>query len=660
MRQIALGNPIQEANQMNVNPDLERTYLAEELRLLGEVLEAVASSANLYDVIQTVGYGIKNLLPSQRWQTISLALLNDQDLSLDLYQIHGQPTTSYWSNVRKGTLTAGRDLGVEVEFLAGGAAAQAEMLEQGIRQQVHGIAVAPIDAAGLEPLICRARQANIPVVTYDTPPVAGSQSIVYIGTDNVAAGQLAGEVMLQLLPKGGLVAASADSLHANNGCQRIRGFSQAVVDTSILMLPPFDDGYDAALGEQRAAAVLAQHPHLAGAFGACGANAPAWGKAIKAAGLSEHVKLVGFDVGADTIALLKEGTAQAVIAQREYDMGYRSVLTLCQLITGGVESTLAQLPPTRMVDTGVDVVTLGRTPWSIALADYITRVAAARLREPAIRQAVARYGQPIKVLVIGMADRSKIDTTQQRLLVHPDSLMAEIITTEQSKVINPFTPDADHYADTQLAREKNVHTLVSIPLIGRGKVLGAIYLESEVANACTSAGLAMLERIASAVSVMIANALLFGQLVERTRELETAYQRQERMFQTISELSSPVAPITRGILVLPLVGTIDSNRTGRIMETLLQEISARQAQVVLIDITGVSVVDTYVANHLLQAAQAVRLLGAEVVLVGITPVVAQTIIALGMDLGHLTTRADLEGGFTYALSRMKGRLVFVQ
>jgi anti-anti-sigma factor len=153
---------------------------------------------------------------------------------------------------------------------------------------------------------------------------------------------------------------------------------------------------------------------------------------------------------------------------------------------------------------------------------------------------------------------------------------------------------------------------------------------------------------------------LFGQLVERTRELETAYQRQEWMYQAISELSSPVAPITRGILVLPLVGTIDANRTGRIMETLLQEISARQAQVVLIDITGVSVVDTYVANHLLQVAQAVRLLGAEVVLVGITPAVAQTIVALGMDLGHLTTRADLEGGFTYALSRMKGRLVFAQ
>jgi ABC-type sugar transport system substrate-binding protein/anti-anti-sigma regulatory factor len=654
---LIFGYPFQETNQMQVDADLERTHLAEELRLLEEILEAVASSANLGDVIQTVGYGIKNVLPSQRWKTVSLALLDDRGLALDLYQIHGQPTSSYWSNVRKGALTAGRDLGVEVEFLAGGAAAQAEILEQGIRQQRHGIAVAPIDAAGLEPLICRARQAGIPVITYDTTPVADSQSLVYIGTDNVAAGRLAGDVMLRLLPEGGLVAASADSLQANNGRQRLQGFSEAVSGTLITMLPPFDDGYDAALGELRAAALLSQHPQLAGSFGACGANAPAWGKAIKAAGRANQVKLVGFDVGADTIALLKAGTLQAIIAQREYDMGYRSVLTLCQLITGDVESTLARLPASRVVDTGVDVVTLGRTSWSIALDNYIARASASNLREPATRQAVAHFGQPVKVLMIGMADQSETDTAQQRLRLHPESLIAEIIATQQSTIIDPFAPDAAQYADAVIARQKNVQTLVGVPLIGGGRVLGALSLESEIAEACTSADLAVLERIARSVSVIIANALLFGQLAERTRELQTAYEHQELLLRTISELSSPVAPITSGILVMPLLGAIDSNRTGRIMETLLSEISARQAQVVLIDITGVPVVDTHVANHLLLAAQAVRLLGAEVVLVGITPVVAQTIVALNVNLDGLTTRADLESGFTYALSRMKRRIV---
>ncbi len=654
---LTVDNPLSETNQMHADADLERTRLAEELRLLEEVLEAVASSANLYEVIQTVGYGIKNLLPSQHWKTVSLALLDDRGLSLDLYQVQGQPTSSYWSNVRKGALTAGRDLGVEVVFLAGGAAAQAEIFEQGICQQMHGIAVAPIDAASLEPFIARARQAGIPVITYDTPPVADSQSLVYIGTDNVAAGRLAGEVMLRLLPEGGLVAASADSLQANNGRQRIQGFSEVFSGTPITMLPPFDDGYDAALGEQRAAALLSQHPQLAGSFGACGANAPAWGKAIKAAGRTNQVKLVGFDVGADTIALLKAGTLQAIIAQREYEMGYRSVLTLCQMITDGVESTLARLPASGILDTGVDVVTLGRTSWSIALDKYIITASTSTLREPAARQAVAHFGQQIKLLMIGMADQSETNTAQQRLPLHPESLIAAIIATEQATIIDPFDPDAARYADAAIARQKQVHTIVAVPLLGRGKVLGALCLESEVDEACTSADLAVLERIARSVSVMIANALLFGQLAERTRELQTAYEQQQLLLRTIRELSSPVAPITSGILAMPLLGAIDSDRTGRIMETLLSEVSARQAQVVLIDITGVPVVDTHVANHLLVAAQAVRLLGAEVVLVGITPVVAQSIVALNVNLEGLTTRADLESGFTYALSRLKRRIV---
>jgi anti-anti-sigma regulatory factor len=240
--------------------------------------------------------------------------------------------------------------------------------------------------------------------------------------------------------------------------------------------------------------------------------------------------------------------------------------------------------------------------------------------------------------MIGMADQSEIASAQQRLPLHPASLVAEIMATEQSTTIDPFTPDAAHYSDAEIARQKNVHTIVGVPLIGRGTVLGALCLESEVAEACTSADLVVLERIARSVSVMIANALLFGQLAERTRELQTAYEHQEHLLQTISELSSPVARITSGVLVMPLLGAIDSNRTGRIMETLLSEVSVRQAQVVLIDITGVPVVDTHVANHLLLAAQAVRLLGAEVVLVGITPVVAQTIVALNVNLDGLTTR----------------------
>ncbi|MBV9790016.1 MAG: STAS domain-containing protein [Chloroflexi bacterium] len=117
----------------------------------------------------------------------------------------------------------------------------------------------------------------------------------------------------------------------------------------------------------------------------------------------------------------------------------------------------------------------------------------------------------------------------------------------------------------------------------------------------------------------------------------------------LRELSTPLMPIHQGVLVLPLVGQIDPRRASQVMETLLEGISAQSADVVIMDITGVPVVDTQVANYLIQAARAARLLGAKIVLVGIGPEIAQTIIQLGVDLSDITTRANLESGINYAL-----------
>jgi rsbT co-antagonist protein RsbR len=123
---------------------------------------------------------------------------------------------------------------------------------------------------------------------------------------------------------------------------------------------------------------------------------------------------------------------------------------------------------------------------------------------------------------------------------------------------------------------------------------------------------------------------------------------QQRLLETIQEMSVPVVPVMEGIIVLPLVGTIDSKRAGRVVEALLAGIGAHRAQVALVDITGVPVVDTQVAQLLMEATTAARLLGTQVVLVGIRPEVAQTIVGLGIDLAEIVTRADLQGGVEYA------------
>lgn len=132
------------------------------------------------------------------------------------------------------------------------------------------------------------------------------------------------------------------------------------------------------------------------------------------------------------------------------------------------------------------------------------------------------------------------------------------------------------------------------------------------------------------------------------REQTLAYQGQ-----LIQELSTPIVPIFEGVLVLPLTGAVDSRRATQIMEAALEQIVISRADVLILDITGVPVVDTGVANYIIQMARAVNLLGAQVVLVGIGAEIAQTIVQLGVELRNIITRSNLQAGIEYAL-RQRG------
>lgn len=117
----------------------------------------------------------------------------------------------------------------------------------------------------------------------------------------------------------------------------------------------------------------------------------------------------------------------------------------------------------------------------------------------------------------------------------------------------------------------------------------------------------------------------------------------------LQELSAPLIPVIDRITIMPLIGTIDTDRAKLIMENLLEGVIRHNAEVVLIDITGVPVVDTMVAHHIIQAADAVRLIGSTCILVGIRPEIAQTIVNLGIDLGKFITKSSLKKGFKTAL-----------
>ncbi|MDG2517950.1 STAS domain-containing protein [Lysobacter soli] len=142
----------------------------------------------------------------------------------------------------------------------------------------------------------------------------------------------------------------------------------------------------------------------------------------------------------------------------------------------------------------------------------------------------------------------------------------------------------------------------------------------------------------------------------------SAFQRMreaviERQQHELLELSTPVVKLWKDVLALPIIGTLDSNRTQIMMETLLTRIAETEAAIAIIDITGVPTVDTLVAQHLIKTVTAIRLMGADCIISGVRPQIAQTIVHLGVDLGEVTTKANLADALALALKRTGVRVV---
>jgi rsbT co-antagonist protein RsbR len=169
-------------------------------------------------------------------------------------------------------------------------------------------------------------------------------------------------------------------------------------------------------------------------------------------------------------------------------------------------------------------------------------------------------------------------------------------------------------------------------------------LQREMAD--DPAGLA--QELWSGTTLLDELGLYTTEVFQKGRDELIARQQQEML-----ELSTPVVELWEGILALPLIGTLDSARTQVVMESLLEKIVETGAAIAIIDITGVPTVDTLVAQHLLKTVSAARLMGAECIISGIRPQIAQTIVHLGVDLAGVITKATLADAFSIALDRSK-------
>lgn len=273
----------------------------------------------------------------------------------------GKSMNPYWTSVEKGVITAGAALDVDADLFVPpqeNVAAQIQLMETNIAKRVDGIAIAPSNPEALEHVMRKAAEAGILVITLDTPPVDGSVAAAYIGTDNYAAGRTAGETMVQLLPQGGKVGIVRGSDTALNALQRTAGFLAAIEGSRIEALPPLNDHEDAAMALQLSSSLLSTHPDLRGAFGVYAYNGPAWATAAKEVNAADNIKIVCFDATSDSINGIKTGAIDAVIAQREYDMGYKAVQALALMVRKGVQPALSELGAVDgIISTGVDVVT---------------------------------------------------------------------------------------------------------------------------------------------------------------------------------------------------------------------------------------------------------------------------------------------------------------
>jgi ribose transport system substrate-binding protein len=244
--------------------------------------------------------------------------------------------SDYWIICRKGTEAAARKLGnVSVQFVMPGdgtAATQKRDIDDLLAAGVQGIAVSPVDPANETPYL-NTVAAKTNLITSDSD-AAQSDRLCYIGTDNRAAGVMAGRLIRQALPRGGPIMLFVGRSDAQNARERISGIRDALRGSRLRILGVRTDDADRARAKTNAADALARYPRLAGMVGIWSYNGPAIISAVKEAHKAGRVKIVAFDEETDTLAGVKDGTVSGAVVLQPYLFGYDSVRLLARLARG--------------------------------------------------------------------------------------------------------------------------------------------------------------------------------------------------------------------------------------------------------------------------------------------------------------------------------------
>lgn len=245
-------------------------------------------------------------------------------------------TSDYWTIARKGVEKADAELNnVTVEFKLpseGTAADQKRIIDDLVSTGVNGIAISPVDPDNQTQLINETAKKTL-VLTQDSD-APNSDRALYIGTNNVAAGRQAGELIKEALPNGGKIMLFVGKSDSRNAAERAQGIKEALKDSKIEIIDTRTDDTDRARAKSNAADTLVKYPDVAALVGLWSYNGPAILNAVKDANKVGQVKIVCFDEEAETLAGVKDGSIFATVVQQPYEFGYQSVKLMAEILGG--------------------------------------------------------------------------------------------------------------------------------------------------------------------------------------------------------------------------------------------------------------------------------------------------------------------------------------
>jgi ribose transport system substrate-binding protein len=255
--------------------------------------------------------------------------------------------SDFWSIARRGVEKADNELtDVSAEFRItsdGSAAEQKRIIDDLLAKGINGIAISPVTPENQTALINEAA-AKALVFTQDSD-APNSNRACYVGTDNVAAGRQAGQLIKEVLPAGGKIMLFVGKLDARNAQERVQGIREVLKDSNIQILDVRTDDADEVRAKSNAADTLVRHPDIKALVGLWSYNGPAIFSAVKDAKKVGQVKIVAFDEADDTLAGIREGAIHATVVQQPFEFGYQAIKLMAQVLKGDKSA----IPPNKQV-----------------------------------------------------------------------------------------------------------------------------------------------------------------------------------------------------------------------------------------------------------------------------------------------------------------------